>query len=160
MAYTDEQRIRAKRRALYILGSRDHSKKELYDKLRRNYPDDLCRYVVKLMEDNELINEEQYAKRLYAAYFGKGYGKIRIRSELRRRGLPDDIIAENEQEYNSEDFVEEIIQLVNKKYSSKLDFSDRKSVDRVAAALARRGYGWDDIKLALSRVKNGEFDEG
>lgn len=33
MSYTDDERIRAKRRALYILAQRDHSKKELYDKL-------------------------------------------------------------------------------------------------------------------------------
>ena len=42
MSYTDDERIRAKRRALYILAQRDHSKKELYDKLIKNYPPDLC----------------------------------------------------------------------------------------------------------------------
>ena len=46
MSYTDDERIRAKRRALYILAQRDHSKKELYDKLIKNYPPDLCEMVV------------------------------------------------------------------------------------------------------------------
>ena len=48
MSYTDDERIRAKRRALYILAQRDHSKKELYDKLIKNYPPDLCEMVVGL----------------------------------------------------------------------------------------------------------------
>lgn len=49
--------------------------------------------------------------------------------------------------------------LVDKKYAGKLDFSDYKSVQRVTAALARRGFAYDDIKLALSRIKDGDYDE-
>ena len=73
--------------------------------------------------------------------------------------MPESLIREREQEYDSEDFIDEIIQLVIKKYYSKLDFSDYQSVQRVTAALARRGYGYEDIKLALTRVKNGEYDD-
>ena len=29
----------------------------------------------------------------------------------------------------------------------------------MTAALARRGFAYDDIKLALSRVKDGDYDE-
>ena len=64
-----------------------------------------------------------------------------------------------EEEYDAEDFIDEIIHLVDKKYANKLDFSDYKSVQRVTAALARRGFAYDDIKLALSRVKDGDYDE-
>ena len=159
MSYTDEERIKAKRRAMYILAQRDHSKKELYDKLIKNYPDDLCRLVVDLMCEHGLIDEEKYSEKLYRAYINKGWGKSKIRFELRRKGLPDSLISQQEEEYDAEDFIDEIIHLVDKKYSSKLDFSDYKSVQRVTAALARRGFGYEDIKLALSRIKNGDYDE-
>ena len=86
-------------------------------------------------------------------------GKSKIRFELRRKGLPDSLISQQEEEYDTEDFIDEIIRLVNKKYADKLDFSDYKSVQRVTAALARRGFGYEDIKLALSRIKNGDYDE-
>ena len=159
MSYTDEERIKAKRRAMYILAQRDHSKKELYDKLIKNYPEDLCRLVVDLMCEHGLIDEEKYSEKLYRAYINKGWGKSKIRFELRRKGLPDSLISQQEEEYDAEDFIDEIIHLVDKKYSSKLDFSDYKSVQRVTAALARRGFGYEDIKLALSRIKNGDYDE-
>lgn len=71
MSYTDDERIRAKRRALYILAQRDHSKKELYDKLIKNYPPDLCETVVGLMCEHDLINEEKYTEKLYRAYINK-----------------------------------------------------------------------------------------
>lgn len=159
MSYTDDERIRAKRRAMYILAQRDHSKKELYDKLIKNYPEELSRLVVDLMCEHGLIDEEKYTEKLYRAYINKGWGKSKIRFELRRKGLPDSLISQQEQEYDTEDFIDEIIRLVNKKYADKLDFSDYKSVQRVTAALARRGFGYEDIKLALSRIKNGDYDE-
>ncbi len=159
MSYSDSERIRAKRRALYILGARDHSKKELYDKLIKNYPTDLCDMVVDMMEELGYIDEEKYAEKLYRQYMNKGWGKSKIRFELRRRGLPDSLIRENEEEYESEDFIEKIKELIEKKYLSKLDFSDRDSVMRVTAALARRGYGYEDIKLALSMVEEELEDE-
>ena len=103
--------------------------------------------------------EEKYTEKLYRAYITKGWGKSKIRFELRRKGLPDSLISQQEEEYDAEDFIDEIIHLVDKKYSSKLDFSDYKSVQRVTAALARRGFAYDDIKLALSRIKDGDYDE-
>ena len=73
--------------------------------------------------------------------------------------MPESLISQQEEEYDAEDFIDEIIHLVDKKYANKLDFSDYKSVQRVTAALARRGFAYDDIKLALSRVKDGDYDE-
>lgn len=159
MSYTEDERIRAKRRALYILAQRDHSKKELYDKLIKNYPTDLCDEVVALMEEFGYIDEQKYLEKLYSSYMNKGWGKSKIRFEIKRRGLPESLIRTYEEEYDSEDFIEEIIQLVNKKYASKLDFDDRDSVQRVTAALARRGFDYEDIKVALSRVKDGEAED-
>ncbi len=158
MPYTDDERIRAKRRALYILAQRDHSKKELYDKLIKNYPDDLCETVVDMMIEFGYIDEEKYTRKLYRSYVNKGWGKSKIRFELKRKGLPVSLIEQCEEEYNSEDYVEQIIQLVNKKYINKLDFSDYASVQRVTAAVARRGFDYEDIKIALQEIKD-EWDE-
>ena len=74
MSYTDDERIRAKRRALYILAQRDHSKKELYDKLIKNYPPDLCETVVGLMCEHDLINEEKYTEKAIQGIYKQGLG--------------------------------------------------------------------------------------
>ena len=159
MSYTDDERIRAKRRALYILAQRDHSKKELYDKLIKNYPADLCGLVVENMVDFGYIDEEKYAAKVYKSYVNKGWGKSKIRFEMRRRGLPESLIDSYSEGYDSEDYIEQIIQLVEKKYINKLDFSDYKSVQRVIAALARRGFDYEDIKIAIGRVKE-DYEDG
>lgn len=158
MAYTDDERIRAKRRALYILAQRDHSAKELYDKLIKNYPPELCALTVEAMRDFGYLDEEKYARKLFKSYMNKGWGKSKIRFELKRKGLSEDLIALCEEEYDDEDYIEEIIELINKKYINKLDFSDYSSVQRVTAALARRGFSYDDIKTAMARVRE-EYDE-
>ncbi len=149
----DELRIKAKRRAMYILASRDHSKKELYDKLSKSYPPELCEQTVELMEEYGYIDERRYAQKLYGRYIEKGWGKPKIRFELRRRGLPESCIRENEQEYDREDLIEKMTELIEKKYLNKLDLSDPASVRRIIAAMARRGYDYDDIKAAVKRVK-------
>lgn len=158
MAYTDDERIRAKRRALYILAQRDHSAKELYDKLIKNYPPELCTLTVEAMRDFGYLDEEKYARKLFKSYMNKGWGKSKIRFELKRKGLSEDLIALCEEEYDDEDYIEEITELINKKYINKLDFSDYSSVQRVTAALARRGFSYDDIKTAMARVRE-EYDE-
>lgn len=154
MSYTDDERIKAKRRALYILAERDHSKKELYDKLIKNYPADLCTEVVELMTEFGYMDEEKYGRKIYNHYMNKGWGKSKIRFEMKRRGLPESLIRTIGENYDCEDFIDKIIQLVLKKYANKLDFSDYSSVSKVSAALARRGYDYEDIKIALNRIKS------
>lgn len=83
--------------------------------------------VVGLMCEHDLINEEKYTEKLYRAYINKGWGKSKIRFELRRKGLPDSLISQQEEEYDTEDFIDEIIHLVDKKYASKLDFRTIKA---------------------------------
>lgn len=150
--------ITAKKRALYILANRDYSARELYDKLTPNYPPEICRQVVEIMTEYGYINDEKYLNRLYNSYKNKGWGKSKIRFELKRRGLPESLISLKEQEYDSEDFIEDIIHLVEKKYLNKLDFEDYDSVRKVTAAIARRGFDYDDIKTALKRVYEAYTD--
>lgn len=54
--------------------------------------------VVGLMCEHDLINEEKYTEKLYRAYINKGWGKSKIRFELRRKGLPDSLISQQEEE--------------------------------------------------------------
>lgn len=162
MSYSDDERIRAKRRAMYILASRDHSKKELYDKLIKNYPPDLCERVVELMCEYGYIDEEKYTEKLYRAYMKKGWGKSKIRFELKRKGLPDGLVRVAEEGYDEEDREEQLCSLIRKKYLSRLDFEDRKSIQRVTDSLAQRGFGYDEIKRALKQISEEEqsyFDE-
>ena len=70
-----------------------------------------------------------------------------LRDELYRRGIPremwDDALEQ------AQDPTEAIDAFVAKKLAGK-DL-DRKQLQKVSAALARRGYSWSDINDALRR---------
>ena len=61
------------------------------------------------------------------------------------------------EELEDTDQIGPIVELVQKKYLPKL--REPQGRQKVAAALQRRGYGWDDIREALRQVAEND-DEG
>lgn len=162
MGFLDEdkqsgEKERAKKRAMYLLGNRDYCRNELYKKLMENYCEETCDYVIELMEHYDFIDDERYAGKLAKKLIKVSHkGKRRARYEMMMKGLDAETVDEALSQYSDEDIVEEIKSLVEKKYYEKLD--DRADVQKVIAALARRGYGFDDIKTALRLVRE-EMEE-
>lgn len=81
-------------RALKLLTTREHSRQELTRKLRaRGYPeDDVAQALDDLVRDG-LLNEERMLAAYVAERLEKGFGPVRIRFELREKGLADAQIA-------------------------------------------------------------------
>ncbi len=140
---------RAKERALYLLEYRDHSFKELYDKLERNYSEDICDTVMEKMCELGLIDDEKYAEKLARNLCEvKKYGKYRARFEMQKKGIDRELIDELLEQYE-EDTDERLVELVERKYSRYL--VDRKGVAKVTNALVRLGYSYSDIREALEK---------
>lgn len=145
---------RAKDKALWLISYRSHSKKELFDKLRRDFDEESAKKAVDRMQELGLINDVEFAK----AYAKKlVYSKkMSLRSaefELRRKGI-DSIISEqvlSELEYDAQT---QIIEFISKKYKN---IDDEKVRRRAVAALQRKGYGWEDIKQAIESL-SGDSD--
>jgi regulatory protein len=76
-----------------LLAVREHSRLELRRKLcaRGFEPEDVERLLDELSGQG-LLSEERMADAYIAERARKGFGPVRIRRELRQRGLPDDII--------------------------------------------------------------------
>ncbi len=138
---------RAKEKALYILSSRSHSKKELIDKISRTTDREAAKEACEQMEDLGLVNDESFAK-MYAKelFVRKKYGKIRVRQELLQKGIDKELILEVLEEYE-EDPSEKILEILEKKYSRYKE--DEKIKRRAVAALQRMGYNWEEIRRAL-----------
>lgn len=140
---------RAKEKALWLISYRSHSKKELFDKLKRNFDEDSAQKAVDRMEELGLINDEEFAK-LYARklVYGKKMSVKSAEYELYRKGI-DKITAEqvlSELEYDPQT---QIIDFITKKYKN---IEDEKVKRRAVAALQRKGYSWDEIKSALDTI--------
>ena len=142
---------RAKDKALWLISYRDHSKKELEQKISRTSDKDSAQKAVERMEELGLVNDERYARR-YAEQLlnSKHMSKHRITFELIQKGIERETAEMIVEELES-DPREHIRIVIEKKYRN---LSDEKQKRRAAAALQRLGYRWDDISYVLS-----EYDE-
>lgn len=145
---------RAKDKALWLISYRSHSKKELFDKLRRDFDEDSAQKAVDRMQELGLINDGEFAK-AYARklVYGKKMSLRAAELELRRKGI-DNITAEQVLSGLEYDAQTQIIEFISKKYRN---IEDEKVRRRAVAALQRKGYGWDDIKQAIESMSD-DFD--
>ena len=149
---------RARERALYLMESRDHSYRELFDKLEKNYSEDICFEVCNRLAEIGVINDRRYAEKLCRQLFEvKKLGRYRVRQEMRLKGLGSEIIEEAMANFSEEDEpIERLEKLVEQKYERYL--TDRKGVEKVKNALARKGYSFGEIKEVLD-LYDLDFDD-
>lgn len=152
---TQSELRRAKEKALWLISFRDHSSKELFIKLRRDFSEDTANATVERMKELRLIDDESYARRLARDLHAKHLSEQNIRMKLIEKGI-DREFAENVASELEIDPVSEISILIEKKYIKKI--SDETGRRRTVAALQRAGYKWSDIKSALSRFVDDNYN--
>lgn len=137
---------RAKEKALWLISYRDHSKKELADKIRCTCDEDSAQKAVDRLEELGLVNDEGFARR-YAEQliFSKHMSKRGVSYELSRKGIDKELAQEILEDIDVDEN-EEIKAVLEKKYRN---LDDEKTRRRAVAALQRLGYGWDSIRRAM-----------
>ena len=137
---------RAKEKALWLISYRDHSKKELTDKIKRTCDEESAEKAVERMEELGLVNDrvfaERYARKLI---FTKHMSKTAASYELARKGI-DRELADEILDSIDVDEREQIREVIEKKYRN---ISDEKIKRRAFSALQRLGYRFDDIRAVL-----------
>ena len=142
--------------AANMIGSRALSKKELTRRLVKKGSDETdAQAAADWLEDIGAVNDREYAALLVRHYAGKGYGRARIREEMRRRGVDRELWDEALEELP--DQTETLDRLIQKKCRG--DLSDRREVRRVSESLMRRGFSWSEVKAALRRYTELQEDE-
>lgn len=148
---------RARKRAMYLLGSRDYSSAALREKLLKNYSEETADRVIEDMTEYGFLDDEEYAGKLAASLVkGKKYGLYRAKTEMRHKGVPETLIEDALSQYEHDDYVEQLKELIRKKYSDKIE--DREDRQKVIAALARRGFGFSEIKEAVMGVLAEDYE--
>lgn len=143
---------RAYQYALYCLDYRDYSAKEMREKLIGTYKNEnLCKSVVKKLEECGIISDERYAEKLARRFVeGRKYGFKRARREIMLKGIGE-YMAEDALQIYSERFSENIEYLITTKYARLLtDRDDRKSIEKVKNSLVRYGYSFEEINNAVN----------
>lgn len=138
-----------KHKTLDLLTRKPQSRKELERKLGEwGAGEEEIECICKRMEELGLLNDAAYAGQVVRHYETRGYGVRKLRDELYRRGVPRDLWDEALAE--AEDPAEAIDAFLQKKLAGKEP--DRKELKKLSDALARRGYGWEDIRSAIARL--------
>lgn len=147
--------------ALNSLDLRDHSVREMRQKLLRKYPPEHVESAIDRLLELGLLNDERFAENYAHTLFEyKKYGRNRIKSELFGKGISSDIInAVLDEIFESDetDNVERIVDIIRKKYYNKM--IDENSRRKVFGALIRLGYGYSDIRSAMSEFSDDEYYE-
>ena len=139
---------RAKEKALWLLSGRDYSSGGLYSKLLKEASPETAQSVVERMEELDLVGDEDYARRLsHDLLYIKKMSKRGALYKLMEKGIDRELAEEVLDEFDV-DPVEQITELIERKYADKL--ADEKDRRRTVAALQRLGYSWSDIKEALA----------
>lgn len=138
-----------------LLSRRDHSVKELRQKLLRTVDPENADKAIEKMLDLGYLDDEKYARTLFRhLYDNKRMSLNFIKREMYMKGIDpfiiEDVLCENEV-----DNVANIVELINSKYAGKLRAEDGKQ--KVMAALARKGFSYSDIKSAFYRIENEDY---
>ena len=152
-----------KEKALRLLSGRPMSRKELVDKLtarprdkeKEPIPEELAEEAANRLEELGYLNDAEYARTVARHYAAKGYGERKLRDELWKRGVPraywDQALEEVQDPTDAMD------EFIRRKLMGRT--ADRETLGKLSAALARRGYRWEDIRSALSRYGETFEDE-
>lgn len=115
--------------------------------LSRGYHEAAVDYALAYLQEHGFLDDIKYAESTVRSYKRRGYGTLRIRQELRRRGVDAEEATEAMEDYEPD--WESMEALLEKRLHG--DLSDRKEVNKAVAALQRRGFLWEDIRTALNR---------
>ena len=146
--HTDQE---ARRRALEMLGRRSMSRRELIDKLvQKGETQEAAEQTADWLVELRLLDDADYAEQIIRHYAAKGYGQKRLEQELWRRGIEKELWNTALEEMPEGD------EALDRFIQSKLRGTDpdRKEEKRVADALQRRGYSWDQISAGMARYKD------
>ncbi|MEG0049868.1 MAG: regulatory protein RecX [Clostridia bacterium] len=154
-------------RAVGLLAMRGHSEGELRQKLTAaQYMDDTVEMVIYKLQKENLLNDEAFARSWAAARARKQLGKYRIMQELLSKGIAHELAKRVVDELPIDESNEQANALAIKLLRRYQDEDARKAMQKLIAAMARRGYGFADARnaaehaLACMQQENAEDEDG
>lgn len=136
--------------ALNLLARREHSRRELAHKLEvKGHAAVLVDQVLSSLEEAGYLSDTRFAEAYVRVRSERGYGPLRIRAELRERGVADAIIAASLAPYQ-EAWLTALARVQAKRFGRPGDFTERARQTRFFQA---RGYTLEQINAVLAGGK-------
>ena len=138
-------------RGIRLLSVREHSVREMYDKLAAKTENvEHVTEVIDLLVDKKYLSDERFTEAYVRARGNRGFGPMKIRSELINKGISSNLIAENLDESSGEWLVS-----AERQYQKKFGEGvvvDYKEWSKRARFLQSRGFSSQHIQSVIPQV--------
>jgi regulatory protein len=156
-----DQASRATEAALVFLSYRPRSEKEVRDRLRRGgFEQDAIEHAIARLHEWRYLDDADFARRWVENRTAhRPRGRRLLQQELRHKGIDVEIAREAIDDADLEETgaAEALARRRLPAYAGDEPAAIRR---RLGAYLARRGYGYDVIRVALDRALGEAEDEG
>lgn len=144
----ENEKSKAMYRVTKYIGSSLKTQKQIRDYLRKKeYSDDTIEFVMSKLVEYNYIDDQKYAQ-AYVLTYGKKYGKLKLKSQLKVKGVSEEII-----ECVLEDNKVDSIESVASKYLKNKVMSYEVS-QKLFRFLYSRGYEFDEINSYINKLKS------
>lgn len=144
----ENEKSKAMSRVTKYIGSSLKTQKQIRDYLRKKeYSEDTIKFVMSKLVEYNYIDDKKYAQ-AYVLTYGKKYGKLKLKSQLKVKGVSEEII-ECVLEDNKVDSIESVASkyLKNKVMSYEV-------CQKLFRFLYSRGYEFDEINSYINKLKS------
>lgn len=139
-------------KAVSLLAVRSRAEREIADALRKNaYPEPVIARVMARLHEAGYINDADFAEHWAASRASKGMGAMRIRMELRHKGVDQSAIDDAVSSMDQIALFDGAVKTAQKAARGK-DLSQASERQKVLGALARRGFDYATARRALQQV--------
>ncbi len=142
----------ARNTAMDLLSRREHSRKQLFDKLKqRQFEDEEISAVLAQLESENLLNDARFTECYLNQRMQKGFGPLRIRHELAEKGIRTELI-ELHMEINAENWFDLMQSQREKKFGTEIP-SDYREKMKQARFLQNRGFSPEAVMRLFRRYE-------
>ena len=132
-----------------FLSRREHSSKEIYQKMSRKVESkEMLLESIKELQRDGLLSDERFAESYFQSRKRRGFGPLRIKSELIQRGVKENLFYSLEKEI---DWSSNALDALKKKLNGKLP-QETKEILKLKNFLNYRGFEFQDIDKAFSML--------
>ena len=132
-----------------FLSRREHSSKEIYQKMSRKVESkEMLLESIEELEQDGLLSDERFAESYFQSRKRRGFGPLRIKSELIQRGVKENLFYSLEKEI---DWSSNALDALKKKLNGKVP-QETKEILKLKNILYYRGYEFQDIDKAFSML--------
>lgn len=150
---------RAYEQALSMLDRCARSEKQILDALsRRGIVPGAARAAVNRLRENRVLDDQALARRFVELQTEKPVGRCAIRQKLRQKGISEEDAEAALDTISDQMQSEAALEIARKLYPRYEGQPLRAARAKLGQALARRGFGWDDIGRALESIFSPDTD--